>query len=93
MPSHNASIDRENRGFLWGIHEIAAFANVSRARAARIVQLPWFPEYYDHMAMGTTWVASLAEKALEEHGYPKPESERPLRNVPRHREPKQAATR
>lgn len=90
MPSHNASQQRENRNQLWGIHEIAAFAKVSRARAARIVQASWFPEYFDHMAMGTCWVASLARKALVEHGYPKPESDRPLKDVPRHRESREA---
>lgn len=88
MPSHNATVQRLNLGKLWGISEIAEYADVSRARAGVLVNSPWFPPYFEHMSMGTCWEASAAKAALEEHGYPKPNPHRPLKGVPRRREPK-----
>lgn len=88
MPSHNATVKLQNLGKVWGISEIADFAHVSRARAGVLVKASWFPAVFDHMAMGTCWEASAARAALEAHGYPKPDAERPLKKIPRHREPK-----
>lgn len=77
MPSHNAVDKRENRGRLVGITEIAEYAHVTRARAGHLVKKPGFPDYYEHMAMGTCWERDAAFRALDAMGYPKPESERP----------------
>lgn len=59
MSSHHKDIPA-----LAGVAEIAALANVSRARAGQIAKLDGFPAPLQELAMGPVWIESEVTEFL-----------------------------